>query len=72
MKRNFLFQCTCPGCNARLKIEFITEPMRTGAMFTVDCPQCGTSKMIPDEPVKIYYEKDGKWVECAPKTQHFA
>ena len=46
--------------------------MRTGAMYTVDCPVCGTSKMIPDEPARIYYEKDGNWIECAPKTQHFA
>ena len=71
LKSNVLFQATCPGCGARLKIEF-TEPMRTGAMWTVDCPKCGTSKMIPDEPVKISYEKDGTWIESAPKTQHFA
>ena len=72
MKRNVSFQCICPGCNARLKIEFITEPIRTGAMYTVDCPVCGTSKMVPDEPVKIYYQKDGNWVESKPKTQHFS
>ena len=70
MKRNVLFQCVCQGCNARLKIEFITEPMRTGAMSTVDCPVCGTSKMIPDEPVRIYYEKDGGWVESQPHTSY--
>ena len=62
---------SCAGCNTRLKIEFITEPTRTGAMYTVDCPVCGTSKMVPDEPVKIYYQKDGNWVESKPKTQHF-
>jgi len=28
--------------------------------------------MVPDEPVKIYYEKDGSWIESPPKTQHFA
>ena len=71
MKHNVLFPCICQGCNARLKVEFI-EPMRTGAMCTVDCPLCGTSKMVPGEPVKIYYEKDGNWIECPPKTQHFA
>ena len=71
MKRNVSFPSTCPGCNTRLKIEFITEPIRTGAMYTVDCPVCGTSKMVPDEPVKIYYQKDGNWVESKPKTQHF-
>ena len=72
MKRNVSFPATCAGCNTRLKIEFITEPIRTGAMYTVDCPVCGTSKMVPDEPVKIYYQKDGNWVESKPKTQHFS
>src|SRR5262245_39436204 len=71
LKRNVLFQCICQGCNARLKIEFVSEPVRTGAMWTVDCPVCGTSKMIPDEPVKIFYEKDGSWLEAKPKSQHF-
>ena len=71
MKRNVSFPSTCPGCTTRLKIEFITEPIRTGAMHTVDCPVCGTSKLVPDEPVKIYYQKDGNWVESKPKTQHF-
>jgi len=71
LKRNVLFQCSCQGCNARLKIEFISEPVRTGAMWTVDCPVCGTSKMIPDDPVKIYYQKDGEWIEARPKSQHF-
>jgi len=71
VKRNVSFPSTCPGCNTRLKIEFITEPIRTGAMHTVDCPVCGTSKLVPDEPVKIYYQKDGNWVESKPKTQHF-
>ena len=70
MKRNVSFQCVCQGCNARLKIEFITEPIRTGAMWTVDCPVCGTSKMIPDEPVRIYYQKDGGWVESPPHTSY--
>jgi len=27
--------------------------------------------MIPDEPVKIFYDKDGSWIEARPKTQHF-
>src|SRR6266566_2932661 len=66
-----VFQCSCQGCNARLKIEFVSEPVRTGAMWTVDCPVCGTSKMIPDDPVKIYYQKDGNWIETRPKSQHF-
>ena len=70
MKRNVLFQCTCQGCNTRLKIECITEPTRTGAGGTVDCPVCGLSKMIPDEPVRISYEKDGNWVESAPHTSY--
>jgi hypothetical protein len=71
LKRSVLFPCTCQGCNARLKIEIMREPMRTGAMCTVDCPVCGASKMIPDEPVKIFYEKDGSWIETVPKSQHF-
>jgi uncharacterized Zn finger protein len=72
LKRNFLLPYICQGCNARLKVEFITEPIRTGAMWTVDCPQCGTSKVVPDEPVKVFREKDGTWIESLPKTQHFA
>jgi len=72
LKRNVLVPCRCQGCAAKLKIEFVTEPVRTGAMWTVDCPVCGTSKMIPDEPVKIFYEKDGSWIESRPKTQHFS
>jgi len=27
--------------------------------------------MIPDEPVKIFYEKDGSWLEALPKSKHF-
>jgi hypothetical protein len=54
-----------------LKIEFITEPVRTGSMWTVDCPVCGTSKMIPDEPVRIFYQKDGGWIESIPHTNYF-
>jgi hypothetical protein len=70
LTRNFSLQSICQGCNARLKIEFVTDPLRTGAMWTIDCPVCGTSKMIPDEPVKIAYEKDGSWVESAPHTRY--
>jgi hypothetical protein len=70
LKRNVVFSAICPGCNARLKIEFITEPVRTGAMWTVDCPVCGTSKMVGDEPVKISYEKNGSWVESKPHTSY--
>ena len=55
-----------------LKIEFITEPTRTGAMWTVDCPACGTSKMIPNEPLRIYYRKDDQWIESVPRTSYFA
>jgi hypothetical protein len=39
-------------------------------MWTVDCPVCGTSKMVVDEPVKIAFEKDGNWVESAPHTRY--
>jgi len=70
VQRNFISHCVCQGCNARLKIEFITEPMRTGAMWTVDCPVCGTSKMVPDEPVRVYREKDGGWMESEPHTRY--
>ena len=48
-----------------------TGPARTGAMWTVDCPVCGMSKMIPDEPVRILYQKENDWIEVKPKTQHF-
>lgn len=71
MKRNFSLYCVCQGCAARLKIELVTEPIRTGAMWTVDCPICGTSKMIPDEPVRISYSKDDGWIESIPHTSHF-
>jgi hypothetical protein len=70
VRRNVSFQSVCPGCNTTLKIEFITEPMRTGAMWTVDCPVCGTSKMVPDEPVRIAYHKDNGWIESAPHTNY--
>ena len=70
MKRNVIFNSICRGCNARLKIEFVTEPVRTGAMWTVDCPVCGTSKMVVDEPVGIAYEKNGSWVESKPHTRY--
>ena len=71
LKRNVRFQCACPGCNTRMKIEFVTEPMRTGAMWTVDCPVCGVSKMIPSEPLRMFHQKDGDWIETPPKSQHF-
>lgn len=70
MKRNVFFNSFCPGCNARLRIEFVTEPVRTGAMWTVDCPVCGTSKMVPDEPVRIGYHKDGNWIDSLPHTRY--
>jgi len=40
-------------------------------MWTVDCPVCGTSKMVPDEPVRIYYQKEGAWIDSVPHTSHF-
>jgi hypothetical protein len=70
LKRNVFFHTVCPACNSRLKIEFVTEPVRTGAMWTVDCPACGTSKMVPDEPVRISYQKDGNWIESQPHTRY--
>jgi hypothetical protein len=70
LKRNVFFHTVCPGCNSRLKIEFVTEPVRTGAMWTVDCPACGTSKMVPDEPVGIAYQKDGNWIDSQPHTRY--
>ena len=72
MKRNYISNSICPGCNARLKMEFITEPVRTGAMWTIDCPACGTSKMVGDEPVGVAYMKDGAWVESQPHTNYFS
>jgi len=70
LKRNFPYTCTCAGCSGRLKIEFLSEPIRTGSMWTVDCPACGMSKMVPDEPVRIFLLKDASWIEFTPKTQH--
>jgi hypothetical protein len=70
VRRNVIYPCSCAGCNARLKIEFVSEPMRTGAMWTVDCPACGTSKMVPNEPIKVFYLKEKGWIESAAKTQH--
>ena len=70
MKHNVFVQSICQGCNSRLKIEFVTEPARTGAMWTVDCPVCGTSKMVTDEPVRIAYMKDGNWIESQPHTHY--
>ena len=65
-----MYECVCAGCNTRLKIEFTSEPARTGAMSTVDCPICGTSKMVPDTPVRIAFFKDKSWVDRTPKNQH--
>jgi hypothetical protein len=39
-------------------------------MWTVDCPVCGTSKMVPDEPVRISYQKDGNWIDSQPHTRY--
>jgi hypothetical protein len=71
VRRNVALPSVCPACSSHLRIEFITEPVKTGAMWTVDCPVCGTSKMIPSEPVKVYYQKNGEWIESLPHTSHF-
>ena len=60
----------CQGCKTRLRIEYTSEPHRTGAMSTVDCPICGTSKMIPDVAERIQYKKDGNWIEATPRAFH--
>jgi hypothetical protein len=39
-------------------------------MSTVDCPLCGTSKMIPDVADRIFYLKDGSWIEAKPHSFH--
>jgi hypothetical protein len=56
----------CQGCKTRIRIEIVTDPTRTGAMSTVDCPICGTNKMIPDIADRIFFRKDGAWVESRP------
>jgi len=61
----------CQGCKTRVRIEYTAEPGRTGAMSTVDCPVCGTNKMIPDVAERIFYRKDGNWIETQPKA-HYA
>ena len=60
----------CQGCKTRIRIEDIAEPHRTGAMSTVDCPICGTSKMIPDVADRLQYKKDGNWIEAKPRAFH--
>ena len=60
----------CPGCKTRLRIEYTSEPRRTGAMSTVDCPVCGASKMIPDVAERIFMRKDGVWIESTPHSYH--
>ncbi len=56
----------CQGCKTRIRIEYVAEPTRTGAMSTVDCPVCGTNKMIPDVAQRLFYKKDGQWIETKP------
>lgn len=70
LKRNVVLNWNCQACNARLSVELISEPSRTGAMSTVDCPLCGASKMIPDTPTKVFYQKDGQWIEVKPRSQY--
>jgi hypothetical protein len=60
----------CQGCKTRIRIEYTAEPHRTGAMATVDCPVCGTNKMIPDVAERIFYRKDGNWIESRPRAFH--
>lgn len=56
----------CQGCQTRIRIEYVSSPTRTGAMSTVDCPLCGTNKMIPDTAERIYHMKDNQWIESKP------
>jgi len=70
VKRNVIIPFVCQGCSTAVRVEYVTEPIRTGAMWTVDCPLCGTSKMIPDEPVRMYHYKDGNWIESAPHCSY--
>ena len=58
----------CQGCKTRIRIEYTAQPNRTGAMSTVDCPICGTNKMIPDVAERIFYRKDGHWTEATPRA----
>ena len=58
----------CQGCKTRIRIEYSAQPTRTGAMSTVDCPICGTNKMIPDIAERIFYRKDGAWIETTPRA----
>jgi len=58
----------CQGCKTRIRIEYTAQPTRTGAMSTVDCPICGTSKMIPDTAERLFYRKDGQWTESRPRS----
>ena len=60
----------CPGCKTRIRIEYTSQPTRTGAMSTVDCPICGASKMIPDNAERLFYRKDGSWIEARPRAFH--
>jgi len=58
----------CQGCDTRIRIEYHAQPTRSGAMGTVDCPICGTNKMIPDVAERIFYRKDGQWNETTPRA----
>jgi len=60
----------CPSCKTRIRIEYVYQPTRTGAMSTVDCPLCGANKMVPDVPERIFYRKDGSWMETKPHTSY--
>jgi hypothetical protein len=70
LKKKTEMSWDCQGCKTRIRIEYTAEPRRTGAMGTVDCPICGTSKMIPDVADRLFYRKDGNWIESRPRAFH--
>ena len=70
LKKRTMMSWDCQGCRTKVRIEYIAEPQRSGAMSTVDCPLCGTSKMIPDVADRIFYLKDGSWIEAKPHPYH--
>ena len=70
LKKRTEMSWDCQGCKIRIRIEIVSEPHRTGAMSTVDCPLCGTNKMIPDNADRIFYRKEGAWIETTPRSFH--
>ncbi len=68
LDRSVPMEWICQGCKVKVRVVMLNAPVTSGAMSTVDCPVCGTSKMIPDQAQQLFYLKDGQWIEATVNT----